>query len=178
MAEVIDLINPEMESAPPAKISNYHIVRNTKNLITYSITPRVVSQDVKKLAYFSECADTEVYVENRCIMLTGPQKAESMTNRAYLKLHPNYEAKILEVEKPPRGGLFVTVPKVGAQIDGVAGIEPLDPMITGRDKRRIIGPDGNDLPTSKGGLPGVPDPDGVVRPWPPAEAAASKVEAT
>ena len=40
-------------------------------------------------------------------------------------------------------------------------------MVTGRaeHEQRILGPNGQDLPTSKGGLPNVPDADGVVRPW-------------
>ena len=153
---------PAIANAPAVKIVNYNIVRNTADFVTYSIQPRVVSKDVSKLAYFTEDADTEVYVEDGCLMLTGPQKAEHTTARAFLKLPKSVQPKVVEVDKPPKGGLFVTVPKVGSTADSPP---PLDGVVTGRAEQRILGPNGQDLPTSQGGLPNVPDADGVVRPW-------------
>ena len=146
-------------------------MRSTPDFTTFSLHARVVSQDISKLAFYVEDEDVEVYVENHCLIFTGKQKAEHTSKRAFIKLSKNMQGKIVDIDKPPRGGLFVTVLKVGATNETPP---PLDEMLTGRAKRRIIGPDGNDLPTSKGGLPGFPDPDGVVRPWPPAEEKKKK----
>lgn len=146
----------------PVKIVNYHVVRNDANFTTFMVQPRVLSKDVGKLDYYTDDAGTEVYVEDHCLMFTGKQKAEHTTARAFLKLSKNHQPVIAEIDKPPRGGLFVTVLKVGATVDKPP---PLDETLTGRAKHRIIGHDGNDMPTSQGGLPGFPDPDGVVREW-------------
>ena len=148
MSEVQE-VDPSVGSAPPVKINNYHVVRNTPDFVTFSIVPRVVSKDVSKLAFFTEYEDTEVAIEDGCIMLSGKQKAEHSTTKAFLKLSKNHQHKIVDVDKPPRGGLFVTVLKVGATNETPP---PLDDMITGRFKQRIIGPDGLDLPTSKASL--------------------------
>ena len=162
LSRASSLFCSEVAAAPPAKIVNYHVVRNDANFTTFMVQPRVLSKDVGKLDYYTDDAGTEVYVEDHCLMFTGKQKAEHTTARAFLKLSKNHQPVIADIDKPPRGGLFVTVLKVGATVDKPP---PLDETLTGRAKHRIIGPDGNDMPTSQGGLPGFPDPDGVVREW-------------
>ena len=158
MAENAENDTPaEVLSAPPVKISDYRVVRSDANFVTFQVQTSVRSQDVSKLSWHTEEKDTEVAVEDGCLIFSGKQKSTDCTTaRAFLKLSKNHQHKIVDIDKPPRGGLYVTVLKVGATNETPP---PLDDQMTGRAPRRIIGPDGLDLPTSKGGLPGVPDRD-------------------
>ena len=140
-----EITEEEIASAPPAKISQYKVMRNTAEYYTWSIEPRVVSRDVNKLAWMVEDDKVEVSIEDNgrygsCLMLRGPQKAEHETLTAFLQLPKKCQPIIADIDQPERGGLFVTVLKQGAP----AGLKPppLDDMLTGRAKRRIIGPDG------------------------------------
>jgi len=118
------------DDSPHAKISDYHVVRNDENAYSYKIQCGVSGKDYNA-AWKGEEKDVLVTIENGCIIL----KNEGEETGAYLKL-PKAAIQSGEpiVDRPPRGGLFVTVPKATAKgapaplPSGVLGTDPIVQM--------------------------------------------------
>ena len=115
------------DSSPHVKISNYHVVRNDANAYSFQITAAVSGADYK-LAWKGEDADVLVTIEDGCIVLKNPEEKTG----AYLKLPKAADPKATPiVDRPPKGGLFVTVIKTGAKgapaplSEGILGTGPV-----------------------------------------------------
>ena len=98
--------------SPHVKISDYHVVRNDENAYSWKIDTVVTGKDYKAAWKAEKDEDVLVSIENGCIILKNPEEETG----AYLKLPKKANAGFEPiVDKPPRGGLFVTMGKTGAK---------------------------------------------------------------
>ena len=107
-----------------AKISNYHVIRNDENALSFQIAMRVRAKDYKMAFTATKAEEVSVKIEGGCIVIVK----EGETVGAYLKLPKvcDPSAKPI-VEGPGDGPLFVTVLKKGAK----AAPEPLNDIQLG-----------------------------------------------
>jgi len=117
------------DSSPHVKISDYHVVRNDENGYSWKLQCHVTGKDYKS-AWKGEEKDVLVSIENGCIVLKNPEEETG----AYLKLPKMANASATPiVDKPERGGVFITVPKSSAK----GAPEPLSIKILGMEPRVV-----------------------------------------
>ena len=113
------------DESPHKKISDYHVARSDENAYSFKIQCHVTGPDYKE-AWKGEEKSVLVSIENGAIVL----KNEGEATGAYLKLPKKADTSAeVTVDRPERGGLFVTVPKIGAK----AAPEPLSIQILGME---------------------------------------------
>jgi len=119
------------DSSPHVKLSDYNVVRSDANATSWKFECHVTGKDYQTAWTRSgEEKDIVVSVEDGCIVLKNPGEETG----AYLKLPKTADAAATPiVDKPERGGLFVTLPKKGA----TAAPEPLSIKILGMEPRVI-----------------------------------------
>ena len=118
------------DDSPHVKISDYHVVRNDENAYSWKIDTVVTGKDYKAAWKAEKDEDVLVSIENGCIILKNPEEETG----AYLKLPKKANAGFEPiVDKPPRGGLFVTMGKTGAK----AAPAPLSEGILGTGPRIV-----------------------------------------
>ena len=99
------------DSSPHVKISNYHVVRSDENAYSWQIQLHVSDKEYQT-AWRGGEAEILVTVEDGCLVLRNPEEESG----AYLKLPKlaDLTAKPI-VDRPLPGGIFVTLPKMGAK---------------------------------------------------------------
>ena len=111
------------DSSPHVRISDYQVVRNDANAYSWKIQCQVTGKDYQ-VAWKGEEKEVLVSIEDGCIVL----KNEGEETGAYLKLPKTADpSAAMHVDRPPRGGFFVTLPKMGAK----AAPEPLSQDVLG-----------------------------------------------
>lgn len=111
------------DPSPHVRLSDYSVCRNDKTGWSWKIQCHVTGKDYKT-AWKGEEKDVLVSIEDGCIIL----KNEGEETGAYLKLPKMCDASFTPiVDRPPRGGFFVTMGRIGA----TETPPPLSPDILG-----------------------------------------------